>query len=292
MLSKFSFRGTLFSKSVRLSGLKNVTTIVFDGLLIENLSTHILPHLFSECLQLEDVTFTNCLLISSIKITSRKLRHLNMIGCGWANDSPSELAIDALNLSSFEYSAYTTRIISFTAPRLLKVFWNTALRKTTPDLFDPIARLPHIENLAVNISTSQIKELTKVLVRFQNLRQLDLLIEGAYDRSRDYFWILDIAMASQHLQKLSLTIKNLHPEHSHIVGFMRQKRECTGFSHTNLKYVEFRGCVGSINVVELASHLLRSATSLGKMTFSSRDKAYIGAGRDGPETLMIVTDTI
>jgi len=73
-------------------------------------------------------------------------------------------------------------------------------------------------------------------------------------------------------------IRNLHPEHSHIVGFKRQKREYLGFSHSDLKYVEFRGCVGSINVIELASHLLRSANSLRKMTFSSRDKAYIGAG--------------
>jgi len=35
---------------------------------------------------------------------------------------------------------------------------------------------------------------------------LELLIEGGYDPSKDYFWILDIAMASQHLQKLSLTV--------------------------------------------------------------------------------------
>jgi hypothetical protein len=53
-----------------------------------------------------------------------------------------------------------------------------------------------------------------------------------------------------------------------------------GFSHNDLKYVEFRGCVGSIDVIELASHLLRNANSLRKMTFNSRDdKADIGAGR-------------
>jgi len=94
--------------------------------------------------------------ISSIKITSLKLRHLNIISCGWANDSPSEIAIDALNLSSFEYSAHTTRIISFTAPKLLKVFWNTAQREKTPHLFGPITRLPHIENLSMIISPSQV----------------------------------------------------------------------------------------------------------------------------------------
>jgi hypothetical protein len=63
MLSKFSFRGNDFSKPIGFFGLKNVTTIRLDGL-IENLSTHILPHLFSECLQLEDVTFNKCGLIS------------------------------------------------------------------------------------------------------------------------------------------------------------------------------------------------------------------------------------
>lgn len=38
-------------------------------------------------------------------------------------------AIDALNLSSFEYSGDTTMDFDVTAPRLLKVFWNTAKRK-------------------------------------------------------------------------------------------------------------------------------------------------------------------
>ncbi|KAK2364791.1 hypothetical protein QL285_089624 [Trifolium repens] len=76
-------------------------------------------------------------------------------------------------------------------------------------------------------------------------------------------------MASQHLHKFSLTIRNLHPEHSHIVGFKRQKREYAGFSRNDLKYVKFCGCVCSSNVIELASHLLRNASSLKKMTFSS-----------------------
>jgi len=152
MLSKFSFRGIEFSKPVGFSVLKIVTKIMLGGLLLENLSTHILPRLFSECLQLEDVTFKDCVFISSIKITNTKLRYLNIIDCGWADDSPSELAIDALNLSSFEYSNHTTRITSITAPRLLKVFWNCVVREKAPHLFNPIARLSHIENLSMAIN--------------------------------------------------------------------------------------------------------------------------------------------
>ena len=156
MLSKFIFRGDEFSNPVGFSGLKNVTTMRLGGLM-ENLSTHILPHLFSECLQLEDVTFYECMFTSSpIKITSPKLRHLNIIGCGWASKSPYEIAIDALNLSSFECCVYTGMVF-VKAPRLLKVFWNAAVReRKTPHPFGPIERLPHIENLALTIGSGQV----------------------------------------------------------------------------------------------------------------------------------------
>jgi len=64
-----------------------------------------------------------------------------------------------------------------------------------------------------------------------------------------------------------------------MVEFKREKREYAEFSHNNLKYVEFCGCVFSTDVIELASQLLRNANSLNKMTFSSLHKFYIGAGR-------------
>jgi len=74
-------------------------------------------------------------------------------------------------------------------------------------------------------------------------------------------------------------IKNLHPEHSHMVGFKKQKSKYAGFFRHDLKYVEFRGCVCSINVFELATHLLRSANSLKKMTLCYSDRVYLGGGR-------------
>jgi len=159
MLSKFGFRGIAISERIRLSDLKNVTTIIFDALLFD-LTTNILPHLFSKCPQLEDVTFKNCLFPSSIKFTSSKLRQLIILDSVWLNDSPSEISIDALNLSSFEYTGYTTRIISFTAPRLSKVFWDTSERENIPHLFDPIANLPHIENLAMIVGSLQVSHST------------------------------------------------------------------------------------------------------------------------------------
>lgn len=57
-------------------------------------------------------------------------------------------------------------------------------------------------------------------------------------------------------------------EKSHMVGFKGERREYAGFFDNDLKYVELRGCVCSMNIIELATHLLSS----------SHDKFYIGAG--------------
>jgi hypothetical protein len=53
-------------------------------------------------------------------------------------------------------------------------------------------------------------------------------------------------------------IRNPRQQHLHMNGVKRQKREYAGFSHNNLKYVKFCGCVCYVNVIELASNLLRN----------------------------------
>jgi hypothetical protein len=147
----------LATEPADFSGLKNLTTIVVDGL-VESYTTHMLSRLFSECLQLEDATFKNCKLLWLIKITGPKLRHLNIINCGVGFSTPKRIDIDALNLSSFEYSSRTTRYISVMAPRLLNVFWNAAVREKNLYPFSTIAKLTHIENLAMIISPSQVSQ--------------------------------------------------------------------------------------------------------------------------------------
>lgn len=42
---------------------------------------------------------------------------------------------------------------------------------------------------------------------------------------------------------------------------------------------ELRGCMCAINVIELASHILRNVNSLKQVTFSPGEKFYRGAGR-------------
>ncbi|CAJ2633090.1 unnamed protein product [Trifolium pratense] len=272
-LSKFIFRGSEISHHVEFSGIKNVTTIVLDGL-HEFLSTDIVPHLFSECLKLEDVTFKNCWVMSDLEIISSKLRHLSIIDCSYKGYSPFIIAIDAVNLSSFEYNG-NTRVFSIRAPRLTKLFWNATTREETPFALAPYDSLLGIENLTMIISTSQIEEIIEVLVQFEKLKQLELYIEEA---DLDYFLILDIIMASKHLEKLSLTIRNSQMENSHMLGLERQRREYAEIFHNNLKFVELHGCVCIINVIDLTSHLLRMANSLKKITYSSLEKLYVGAG--------------
>ncbi|XP_058762045.1 uncharacterized protein LOC131635440 [Vicia villosa] len=277
-LSKFSSIASKISKFVDFSKMENLTTIVLDGL-HECVQTKVMPHLLSKCLQLEDIIFKNCRFTCDLKIISAKLRHLTIINCCHKNLDFYKIDIDALNLSSFEYRDYRS-LITVEAPKLLKVFWDEGFReKKYIYNFTTIARLHQVEDLAMHMTLPLISKLTEDLVQFQNLRRLKLFIEGVYDPNMDYFWILDIVMASQRLQKLSVTIQNAHEKKSHMIGSHRQRREYAGFFHNDLKYVQLHGCVCSTNIIELASHLLRSAKSLKQITFSCRDNFYIGDGR-------------
>jgi hypothetical protein len=156
-LTYLHLRNCLLAGPADYSGLKNLTTIVMDGLM-DTHYTNIFSLLFSNCLQLEDATFKNCKIARPMKITSPKLCHLNIINCGYGNLFPKKIAIDALNLSSFEYSGRTTTYIFVKAPSLLNVFWNAAVREKNEHPFSTIAILTHIENLAMIISPSLVSQ--------------------------------------------------------------------------------------------------------------------------------------
>jgi hypothetical protein len=155
-LTYLHLQNCLLITPMDFSGLKNLTTIVLDGL-IDSPSQHILSHLFSESIQLEDATFMNCKFERSLTITSPKLRRLSIINCGLEDCTPNYF-INALNLLSFEYSNPRLSIIIVRAPRLLNVFLNTAARAKTPCPFYKIPGLTHIENLATIICPSQVSQ--------------------------------------------------------------------------------------------------------------------------------------
>jgi hypothetical protein len=92
-----------------------------------------------------------------MKITGPKLRHLNIINCG-SGDYFQFYWIDALNLLSFEYNNPIRSIFLLKAPKLLKVFWNAAVREEFPFPSHAVRRLTHIENLAMIIYPSQVSQ--------------------------------------------------------------------------------------------------------------------------------------
>jgi hypothetical protein len=112
--------------------------------------------LFSECLELQDVTFKNCKRIYDMNIISTKLHHLKIIDCVYKVVSPCKIDIDALNLSSLEYSGHRTVMFSVTAPNL-KVFCNS---------YSPVPRLHQIDNLVMLTSHSQVRYSKLMLVIF------------------------------------------------------------------------------------------------------------------------------
>jgi hypothetical protein len=165
MLSKFSFTGNRIYQLVGFSGMKNVTTIVLDGV-GECTSSKLVSLLFSVCLQLEDVTLKNYNLINELEVISKKLRHLNIIDCGSQEKYAPPISIDAANLSSFEYSGHVQRF-SIKAPKLLTIFWNAAIREKNSYLFGSIASFHHIENLAMTMSHSQVSSQNPCLFLFR-----------------------------------------------------------------------------------------------------------------------------
>ncbi|XP_058752045.1 F-box/FBD/LRR-repeat protein At1g78750-like [Vicia villosa] len=265
-LSSFEFSSRLASfklnniKAPKLSkfncNCKTIPPYVFCGMdklkqlvLVEVLvPKDSLPALFSNCLQLEELTFWGCTFESSISIISPTLHRLNIIDFDCV---PWDLDIDALNLSSFDYRGQLT-IRSIKAPQLLNLFWNTTKNEQIPHAFDIIATLHQLHNLSINLSHSNIAILPSSLGPFQHLRKLNLFIGGgdSSDPNYPFFRILDIVMASPLLQELCINIGDTQ----------------SGANDTYQRlFARHR-------------HLWENMSCLKKITFESGDRFYVGAG--------------
>ncbi|KAK2363329.1 hypothetical protein QL285_088326 [Trifolium repens] len=148
----------LIAAPMKFSGLKNLSTLVLDALVVKQ---DLLQGLFSNCIHLVDFTLDKCPFFSDIKIISSTLFHLKIIDCGYKHLPPYKIDIDALNLSSFEYSGHRTMLSSVKAPSLLKVFCNATVRRKSRQPFSPVPRLHLVENLVMITSHSQVAELKK-----------------------------------------------------------------------------------------------------------------------------------
>ncbi|XP_039686579.1 F-box/FBD/LRR-repeat protein At1g13570 isoform X1 [Medicago truncatula] len=178
-LKYLHLQNCLLSPPMDFSRLRKLTTLVLHLVVIEK---HMLLGLFSNGVNLADLTLNNCKFDSDLNITCPTLCHLNIVDhkrhLRWAPPPRNE---------------------------------------EIPHAFDIIASLHQLQNLSINLTHSQITILPKSLGPFQYLRKLELFISDEMP-NHDFFRILDIVMASPRLQELFVTIKDLHlvSDHEHM----------------------------------------------------------------------------
>lgn len=127
-LKYLHLQNCLLSPPMDFSRLRKLTTLVLHLVVIEK---HMLLGLFSNGVNLADLTLNNCKFDSDLNITCPTLCHLNIVDhkrhLRWA-PPPRYWKIDifALKLLCFEYSSRdgTFTFNSIRAPKLSKFYWN------------------------------------------------------------------------------------------------------------------------------------------------------------------------
>jgi len=127
-LKYLHLQNCLISPPMNFSRLKNLSTLVLHLVVIEK---HMLLGLFSNAINLVDLTLNNCEFDSDLNITSPTLCHLNIVDHSRhlrRAPPPRHWKIDifALKLLCFEYSSRdgTFTCNSIKAPKLSKFYWN------------------------------------------------------------------------------------------------------------------------------------------------------------------------
>uniref|UniRef100_A0A7N2MDR7 At1g61320/AtMIF1 LRR domain-containing protein n=1 Tax=Quercus lobata TaxID=97700 RepID=A0A7N2MDR7_QUELO len=88
----------------------------------------VMASMLSTCTLLEGLTLDACNVVSNLIVTGPPSLRLKMLKVRYC--STKKIEISAANLIAFDFSGDITRISSFSAPRLLKVRFNTGERNT------------------------------------------------------------------------------------------------------------------------------------------------------------------
>lgn len=147
---------------LEFSGFRVLKSLVLSELVVEK---DLLLCLFSKCLNLEDLSFIDCIFKFEVNIISPTLLHLKLISCG----IPKRVDIVTLNLLSFEYCGSIISISSFNAPKLVKFCLTPyySLEELEeleiPHLFALLASLHQLQSLSMYFSPSQVSN-TKLIL--------------------------------------------------------------------------------------------------------------------------------
>lgn len=142
----------LIQYHIDFNKLKGLVTLILDVVIIDEA---VMASMLSTCTLLEGLTLDACNVVSNLIVTgppSLRLKKLKVRYC-----STKKIEISAANLIAFDFSGDITRISSFSAPRLLKVHFNTGTKASTfAHGLAQFASHPCLENLSLIMYSSTV----------------------------------------------------------------------------------------------------------------------------------------
>ncbi|KAF8393760.1 hypothetical protein HHK36_019958 [Tetracentron sinense] len=252
------------------SGFNSLITLALEDV---NVAEGCVECLLSNCLLLEGLSMTKCMLSTKLSVigASLHLKYLNILCC----HDLEKIEISASNLISFNYIGDILRVAFGSATKLIKVhigipcnIWggiNYALTGLANDL-------PLLETLSLCSWDIEGKIIPASISTFNNLKQLNLAFSPS--RHVDLLWIASILKASPFLQKLRLLMGL--SKLNQVRSVIRRPSKCP---HNQLKEIEFSGFLGNQNEIELAIYLLDNAIALERMVIDPLRKFYRGGDK-------------
>ncbi|KAK4261156.1 hypothetical protein QN277_004197 [Acacia crassicarpa] len=254
------------------SGFNTLKTLELTK--VDLVSDDHLQNLLRNCHDIEFLSFNICWNLHYLRIghpICQKLKYLNVSDC------PHLLAIElkGLNVETLEYKGRFIWFQFHYTPRLRTLFiglndWRISSGDIWPLCTLPID-LPQLETLFLE-NTCHMGAAMYV-TRFSYLRHLIIL--KLHEHEHNISWIASILKCFPRLQKLEL-----HLGMDSYVGEELKDRNCPPrCQHDQLKEVVISGMKGQSSEIEIATYLLKNATSLQTMEMDPRPRVYLGNGK-------------
>ncbi|PRQ53541.1 putative F-box domain, FBD domain, leucine-rich repeat domain, L domain-containing protein [Rosa chinensis] len=222
-----------------------------------------LAHLFSVCLLLESLTLRYCRLGSYLTIgPSLRLNDLKVLLCV----NLERIEIDAVNLSSLEYSGNHLQISCMRIPRLVRYFFSGSSKGALPYALTLLASCPGLETLHFQI-WNNLEAIPQTVSTFRNLKQVNL---DLFMPNFDLWSILNFLKAAPLLEEFIVTVQPSN--------YQGDARNLPEFSHDHLRIFKMQGFQGKWIEIEFAICILRIATKLELLVIDPLGKYYNGGG--------------
>ncbi|KAM5581369.1 putative FBD-associated F-box protein [Rosa sericea] len=177
-----------------------------------------------------------------------------------------DLEIDAVNLSSLEYSGNHLQISCMKIPRLVRYFFSGSSKGALPYALTLLASCPGLETLHLQI-WNNLEAIPQTVSTFRNLKRVNL---DLFMPNFDLWSILNFLEAAPLLEEFIVTV---HPS-----NYQGDARNLPEFSHDHLRIFKMQGFQGKWIEIEFAICILRIATKLELLVIDPLGKYYNGGG--------------